>query len=330
MPSRAGRVAVVLLLLAGSLRCASPMNLPQVWFTPNLASADMLGLFTHPEQWSRARRSISVFKFYQSTLRADSPADCPECGGNILPALVRVDAFNKLNSWGVSIGIEVGAVKPHACAESASWPLALDAIGRVEANRAVVSMLAMDEPIIGGQACDLSLDETAIHTAAFAQQALAGRPHMRVGDIEAYPSSSVPTLLAWLAALRIHGFTPAFFHLDVDRAHVARIGADVSGDLRTLRSAVEAEGIPFGVIFWSEVSTSDADYAADVSAWVSTVQTAIGQPTHSIFQSWAVSADGARRVPTNLPEADAAEETHTRLINDGVTVLRNGASPLPR
>src|SRR5262249_59898736 len=107
---------------------------------PNVGSPDMIELFTHPEQWSRARRSISVFKFYQGTLRADSHADCPECGRNILPELVRVDAFNKLNSWGVSIGIEVGALKPWGCTESATLPVTMDAIQRVEAQRAVVSV----------------------------------------------------------------------------------------------------------------------------------------------------------------------------------------------
>ena len=330
--ARVARRSIVLAFLvsatAGS--CASPMNGPEVWFAPNLGSPDMIDLFTQPTQWHAARRATSVFKFYERALLADAPADCPECGRNILPELARVDAFNRLNSWGISIGIEVGALKSWGCAASATLPPALDAMRRVEAHRAVVSVLAMDEPILGGQACDLTLEESAVHTARFALQARAGRPHLRVGDIEAYPAASVPTLIAWLAALRANGFTPAFFHLDVDRAHAARIGADVAGDLRTLRSAVETEGIPFGVIFWSDVGTSDAAYAADVISWVDTVHAAIGQPTHSIFQSWAVSPDGTMRVPANLPEADTAVETHTRVLNDGLADLRSGASPGPR
>ncbi len=71
-------------------------------------------------------------------------------------------------------------------------------------------------------------------------------------------------------------------------------------------------------------------YAADVISWVDTVHVAIGQPTHSIFQSWAVSPDGTMRVPANLPEADAAVETHTRVLNDGLADLRSGPSPGPR
>jgi hypothetical protein len=322
-----GCVVLVFLLSAPLGSCTSPMNGPEVWFAPNLGSPDMIDLFTQPLQWHAARRATSVFKFYERALLADTPAACPECGRNILPELVRVDAFNRLNSWGISIGIEVGALKSWGCAASATLPPTLDAMQRVEAHQAVVSVLAMDEPILGGQACGLTLDESAVHAARFALQARAGRPHVRVGDIEAYPIASVPTLIAWLAALRANGFTPAFFHLDVDRTHVARIGADVAGDLRTLRSAVETEGIPFGVIFASEVGTSDAAYTADVRSWVETVRGAMGQPTHSIFQSWAVSPDGGLRVPANLPEADASLETHTRLVNDGLADFRSGPSP---
>src|SRR5436309_193134 len=81
----------------------------------------------------------------------------------------------------------------------------------------------------------------------------AGRPHRRVGATEPYPYFSAPTLLTWVSTLRQNGFTPAFFHLDVDRAYAGRIGADVAGDLALLRASLEGQGIPFGVIFWSDV-----------------------------------------------------------------------------
>ncbi len=324
------RLVLALVVSAALGSCASPTRGPEVWFTPNLGSLDMLDLFTRPTLWRAARQATTVFKFYQRALLADTPAACPECGRNILPELARVDAFNRLNSWGISIGIEVGALKSWGCAASATLPPTLEAVRRVEAHQAVVSVLAMDEPLLGARDCDLSLDEAAVHVSRFAVQARAGRPGLRVGDIEPYPVLSVPTLLDWLAALRGNGFTPAFLHLDVDRAHAARIGADVAGDLRTLRANVEAQGIPLGVIFWSEVNTSDAAYAADVTSWVETVHAAIGQPTQSIFQSWIASPDGAQRVPSNLPEADAAVQTHTRLLNDGLADLRRAATPGPR
>ena len=328
-----GRCRTVLLapvFAAAFTTCGAPPGGPQVWFAPNLGSPDMIELFTRPQLWPGARRTVAAFKFYERALLADRPAECPECGRNIFPELARVDAFNRLNSWGIAIGIDVDAVKHWGCTAASTLPSAMDAVERVETRHAVVTYLSMDEPLLGGRDCDLELGEAAIHAASFARQARAAHPALRVGDIEPYPVFPVPTLLAWLTALRANSYTPAFFHLDVDRAHAARIGADVAGDLRTLRGAVEAQGIPFGVIFWSDVGTSDADYAADVLAWVGTVRAAIAEPTHSIFQSWVVSPDGSLRVPANLPEADAAVPTHTRLIDDGLSALRSAPPPGPR
>jgi hypothetical protein len=314
------------LVMAG---CGGPPPKRQVWFAPNMGSADMIELFTRPQQWPSARRSTDVFKFYERQLVADTPAECPECGRNIFPELARVDAFTRLSAWGVGIGIEVGVVKSWGCDASATLPLAMEAVRRVEARRAVVTDLAMDEPLLGAESCQLTLDEAARHAAVFARGAREGRSHLRVGDIEPYPLYSVSTLLEWVGALRENGFTPAFLHLDVDRAYAGRIAADVPGDLVTLRTSLEAQGIPFGVIFWSEEGSSDEAYSADVLAWVETVRMAVGEPSHSVFQSWAVSADGRLGVPPNLPEDDAAVHTHTRLVDEALAALR-GRAPRSR
>jgi hypothetical protein len=295
----------------------------KVWYAPNLGSPDTIEMFAQPKLWTAARHSTDVFKFYEKQILADRPADCPECGRNIYPELARAEAFTRLNAWGLAIGIEVGVLKSWGCAASASLPLAMDAVRRVEARQAVVSDLAMDEPLLGARDCQLTLDEAARHAATFALGAREGHPFLRVGDIEPYPVLSASTLLDWLDAVRREGYVPAFFHLDVDRAHAARIGADVSGDLKLLRARVEAQGIPFGIIFWSDEGTSEEAYAADVLSWVQTVHAAIGEPAQSIFQSWAVSPDGTLTVPRNLPEADPDLHTHTRLLNDGLAALRS-------
>jgi hypothetical protein len=300
----------------------------QVWYAPNMGSADMLALFTRPDEWQSARRSTDVFKFYQRQLLADTPADCPECGRNILPELARFDAFRRLTAWGVGIGIEVGVVKPWGCDAFATLPSAMEAVRRVESRRAVVTDLAMDEPLLGAESCQLTLDEAARHTATFALRARDGRPHLRVGDIEPYPLYSVSMLLEWVGALRENGFTPAFLHLDVDRAHAGRIAADVGGDLVALRTGLEAQGIPLGVIFWSDEGSSADAYSADVLAWVETVRMAVGEPSHSVFQSWAVSPDGRLSVPPNLPEDDDAVHTHTRLVDEALSALRGRAPRL--
>jgi hypothetical protein len=314
-------LAVVSLLAA----CAASPAGRHVWLAPNLGSADLVDMFDRPQLWRAARQNTDVFKFYEQQILADRPADCPECGRNLYPELSRAQAFTRLNAWGIAIGIEAGVLKTWGCAASATLPPALEAIRRVEARNAVVTALAMDEPLLGAEDCQLTPDEAARHTAAFGAGARAAHPFLQVGDIEPYPVRSAAEILAWLAALGREGFVPAFFHLDVDRVHAARIGADVAGDLATLRAGVEGQGIPFGVIYWSDQATSDADYAADVLAWVETVRAAIGEPSHSVFQSWAVGPDGSRSIPANLPEADPAHETHTRILNEGLTVLQRDA-----
>jgi hypothetical protein len=225
------------------------------------------------------------------------------------------------------IAIDVGAIKEWGCTSSTTLPLALDAVRRVESRRAVVTELALDEPLLGAESCQLSLEEAAVHTAAFARDARRGRPQLRVGDIEPYPYFSAPLLLSWVSALQRSGYTPAFFHLDVDRAHAGRIGADVASDLALLRSSLEGQGIPFGVIFWSENGESDEAYFVDVMGWVETVRIAIGEPSHSIFQSWAVSPEGRLDIPANLPST--SDYSHARLLGEGLTALRGGA-PRPR
>jgi hypothetical protein len=302
--------------------CGGPGRATEVWLAPNVGSTDLLAMFTQPQDWRAARLSTDVFKFYERQLLADTPSECPECRGNLYPQLARADAFSRLNGWGLRIGIEVGAIKPWGCTSSTTLPLALDAVRRVESRRAVVTELALDEPLLGAESCQLSLEEAAVHTAAFARDARRGRPHLRVGDIEPYPYFSAPLLLSWVSALRRNGYVPAFFHLDVDRAHAGRIGADVASDLALLRSSLQGQGIPFGVIFWSENGESDEEYFVDVMGWVETVRIAIGEPSHSVFQSWAVSPEGRLDLPANLPSS--SEYSHTRLLGEGLTALRGG------
>jgi len=90
-----------------------------------------------------------------------------------------------------------------------------------------------------------------------------------------------------------------------------------------LRSACAETGISFGVILWSDAASSDRAYSEDVLGWTQVVaDTFEGFPEHTLFQSWAASADGAQRTPANLPEGDAEAYSHTRLINEGFDLLR--------
>ncbi len=310
--------------------CGEQAAPPAVWFAPNLGSLDMVDLFTQPQAWPAARGELGVFKFYEQQLISERPADCVDCGPNILPAFEQAQAFTELGDWDVAIAVEVGVIKGQSCSPEANAALAIEAIRNVQQGGGVVRYLALDEPLLGARDCGIGLTDlgqAAKTVATFSGLVHQAYPAVSIGDIEPYPEFGVAVLTAWLAALRAEGFVPDFFHLDVDRARAATsLGVDVPTDLRTLMRLVEAQQIPFGVIFWGADGTDEAAYAADVLAWVETVRQAIGKPTQSIFQSWSRGTDGRFLVPRNLPETDATNMTHTRLLNEGLRALRAGSS----
>jgi len=314
-----GRAAIGAVVLASLLASGCASRPRQVWFAPDLGSVDLLDLFAHPEAWRQARASTDVFEFYVQQLVAERRSQCPECGPNVLLNLLGVYAFHRLHYWRMGIAVEAGALKEFDCEGATTAEAARLAIGNVRGGGATVRYLSMDNPMVAIDTCGLDLGEAAARTARFAKRMRTAYPELAVGESEPYPAFGVDTIERWIGALRANGYVPAFLHLDVDRRHAAAIRADLATDLRAMRSACESQGIPFGVILWGETSESDQAYYDSVRAWASTVDAAVGQPSHTIFQSWAMTADGAFTVPRNLPETEAY--THTRLINDGLRLL---------
>jgi Big-like domain-containing protein len=297
-----------------------------VWFTPDLASADMLNLFLDPEEWPNARANVQVFKFYSGQLLPpplNAPADT--LGQNTEPNLAAVGAFSKLNQWGLDIGVEAGAVKPGACTADDATPTAQSAIQSVQSNGGVMSYLAMDEPYFGGVVLGTcGWDQTVAETVRFIQLMHAFSPTLQIGDIEPYPEFSEAQLETWITTLEADGVTLPFFHLDVDRLALGSV--DPSSDLTKLQAFCQSQGIAFGVIFNATIAVSstqmsDQDYYDQTMQWVQTVKSAMGRPQHSIFQSWVLNGDGLKDVPINLPESDPTIYSHTRLINDGLAAL---------
>jgi hypothetical protein len=233
----------------------------QTWFGPNMGSVDFPELFSQSERWATARDAVDAFAFYANSVSGD-PYDIG--GDNILDTFVAVDAFARLQEWGIPIVIEAGVVKFFAC-DHASWAeYASRAIANVESNGGRVGMVAMDEPLLGGQivenemGCGQTLQQTATEVAEFVDDVTSDYPEVRIGDVEPYPHLSADVLLAWLDALAEAGASPAFFHLDVDMERVAVEGHDVAGDLARLAAGSSAAGVPFGVIFtsnWTEAGT---------------------------------------------------------------------------
>lgn len=301
-----------------------------VWFAPNMGSGDYTDLFTRLDDWAEARSAIDVFKFYaQNAL--EHP--CEICGDNTLDAFVSVDAFGQLAETDTRIALEVGAVKEWGCTGHREAEVALEAIGNVERHGGSVDLLAMDEPLLGGQrpvegrACGYDMEQSAAATVRFLDRVGSARPDLPVGLIEPYPHYSVEQLKDWVVELETRGASLAFFHLDVDIHRVEVEGQDVVGDLRALEAFCAERGIPFGVILISDWQQAHADraYFESTLDWTRTVDEAIGRPDHVIFQSWHGPAeDGTHRYPSNLPEDDAAIYSHTRLVLEGLDLFAGG------
>jgi len=297
-----------------------------VWFTPDFDSADMLALFSHPEEWPNTRASVQIFKFYTQEL-LPPPYSCGTlCGQNTEPNLASAGAFSNLNQWGLDIGIESAALKSWGCTADITSGYTQTAIQAVQSNGGVVSYIAMDEPFVGGQqvvdgqSCNYTMQQSAAQTAQFVQLMHAFDPTLQIGDIEPYPYFLEPQLESWITTLQADGLTLPFFHLDVDRDAVAAFGTNVTADLQLLSSFCASRGIAFGVIFNGRDPTSDQDYYDTTMQWIQTVKSSIGMPQHSIFQSW-LNVGGIYKVPINLPENDPTIYSHTRLINDGLAAL---------
>ena len=335
---------------------------PDVWFSPAVESADYLDLFVKPELWASVRGRISVFKFSPAQVRRPKPGDV-----NTVDDLKRVDAFRKLQRWGISVALEVPSVKEWDCSAQGDTrdtrvhgnaaATTMNFIKNVYDGGGAVQFLAMDEPLVSGLvACHETIEVVAARTASYARSILTNKDvntwtkSLSIGDIEAYPSRTVEQIEAWIMALMSKGFKPSFFHLDVDPNDVAARGGklDSARDYKNLQAFFHAQGIPFGIIFWSghNPEMSDQSYFSHTLSWVGDVHSAIGAPDQLIFQSWVRRLDascsasfgcardmnpacrpiepascGRSSVPINLPEDNPSIFSHMRLVNESFNKL---------
>jgi hypothetical protein len=316
-----------------------------VWLSSDDNAPDMLDLFRHPELWARARERVGTFKFAPHHVTSGITGIHNSYG-----ALKEADAFAALRKWGIKIATEEGAVKEWDCAGTAHAPQATAShIGNIAAANAALQVVAMDEPLVSGRGpCGLSIDEIAQRTAAYVAAVKASREAQMAGnapefgDIEPYPSITVPTLIEWVKALQAHGFKPAFLHLDIN-VHYLDVHPEIplGDDLRSLARFFRDAGIPFGVIFWSgyDPLNSDHAYYDHVMDLAGRVKAAIGPPDQAVFQSWVTRSPiacprsetecakqpcspadppycGEKSIPLNLPDDDPAAFTQTRLVRD--------------
>jgi hypothetical protein len=329
---RFAAAVVACAFLFAPLGAAAPAD--RVWFCPGPGTIDYLRLFEHPEEWPHARQLFDVFKFYQQHTQTPAPAIV---GPNSYDAFVRAGAFQTLTKWGKKIAIEAGSVKefyctPDASGMNASIQQTLDSLRAVQSAGGTVSYIAQDDPFASGRAPQCggpALEPTADRIATYAHGVQSAFPAVKIGLIEAYPLSSEATIETILGLLAARGVPPAFVHADVDSRALRLFRADFTRDMRALRDACAARGIPFGIIIWGYNGDSDALYAVDAEHVLAEITDAFtswsDMPDHIIVQSWAVSSTGLLITPSNLPEDRLY--THTNLMMDVYRRVRGQTAP---
>lgn len=306
---------------------ALPVSADRIWFSPGPGTLDYLQLFENPEQWTRARSVISVFKFYAQ--HTETPA-AATVGANTYDALVRAGAFRKLVDWKIKTALEAGSVKEFWCTPDSSGMQAsiqstLNAVKAIEGAGGQLTYLAMDEPWVSGRAkvCDgPALEPTADRVATYMSAVSRAHPALKTGLIEAYPFSSADAIETIVQLMRARGVPPAFLHMDVDW-HRLQPG-DFARDMKRLQAFAGSLNIPFGIIIVGYNGDADALYAYDTGGLTDliadTFQTWDAMPQQIIFQSWVVTATGQFLTPSNLPEARLY--THTNLLWEEFRHLR--------
>lgn len=363
-------IGTLALLVASAARAREPAA---VWFAPAPETPDYTDLFTKPQLWPKARQRVDVIELGpgQAFTRADVIND--------LATLQGVDAYRKMQQWNIDIAIDAPSVKEWDCSghgdtkdsrvRGNAQAATLSYIKNVYTTGAHVKYIVMEEPLLSGfgvEFCHDTMDAVAAKTAAYAKAILADpnipawAPGLAVGDAEVYPRMTPDQLIRWIRLLEQNGYKPAFFHLDVavNYLDIHAREYNFNSDMRTLQSFFKAQGIPFGIIFWSghEPEPTDASYYNHVVSWAQRVHAAIGAPDQSIIQSWVPRAStkctswsgtvaptvagvacnpankfmcspadppycGKKSVPINVPENNPSVFSHTRLINTVTEIL---------
>jgi hypothetical protein len=300
---------------------------PRYWLCPNIASIDLLDMFVEPEQWAYARPHVGVFKFYLQHILGGP------VGPNKFDALVKVNAFEKLREWGIRVALEMGSVKqdsPGACDGSDNIRNAAEACKRIADAGGVVTFIAMDEPLIGGQMCRQTLIETAAYTANFIHR-VSDANQVQVGWIDAWPAHSFNQHEQFLSELRKRWATPHFWHLDVDYIAAGQQHAPYTQEsVRVARRIADAYGVPLGVIITGNDADFDYNWTAGARRWAainhSITRELAWEWDDIVVQSWSKRGTtllgtrvgtGSQDIPLNIP--DHVDDTLTGLLWDVAT-----------
>lgn len=297
--------------------------MPKIWYSPNVASRDLLQMFQSPELWSKALEKIDVFQFVQWSITTNAN---PQAGPNILPAFLTAvpgGVFKWLGDRGIDIAIEAGSVKEWSCGERrhAAVDASMQTLGHIFDNGGVVKYIEMDEPFVRGLeappgGCGYTVQQTAGEVRLYVDAIRGAYPGVEVGLVEAYPVHNGQQIVGFVQALEQAGVHLPFLHIDVDLYRVKREKAlnQLKSDLRLMKEFCNQRGIPFGVVIWGEHGESNTAFALDATNMALIVNEAIGFMSQDelLFQSWS-TVGGQFLYPDNLAETNPT--TLTGILN---------------
>jgi hypothetical protein len=309
--SRCAKTCLAAALLSlGLLAPAHAQALQKTWMFPSPFEngKSLKALFDDPGGWRQTRQRIAGLAYADHWL--NSQFDDTQLRA-WLPQLTR---------WGLKLGLEVGAVKPHSPTGQKAFDNDHPHWDRFIADGAQIDHIAMDEPYAATvNNLHLPMQYGAEQTADFVALVRHAYPGMSVGDIEPYPFFQPAQILEWVdavqARLRQIGAKPLdFLRLDVDWMHFHP--GDAKGQLgwqgaRQIEEGCHRRGMAFSLIYWAadypslrhagqQSETTWTEAILDEGARYAAVG---GVPDEIMVESWLMSAQES--VPDQaLPETD--------------------------
>jgi len=305
-----GALVFVALLTPADAQTAKPT--PTIWIGPpgqdkGLAFRE---LFERPEEWKETRSLVDVLFFSDLSVR-DRFTDSE---------LTRW--FAQAREWKLKLAMEVGAIKPWGRTGADALAKEKDYWEHLQKLGADLYAIAMDEPLVCTREEIHESDEYAVEqTANYIALVRQSFPDLLVGDIEAYPSSSVEQHEHWIEALNkrladkgVRGLD--FYRLDVDWLNFTEQNKGSWRDLQRLEAWCRDRKLPYQLIYWAASYPALARRGlADDSTWYTSIvqqgyDYAIvnGKPDAYIIESWIQAPSRC------LPET--ADWTFTRSVRD--------------
>jgi hypothetical protein len=274
-------------------------------------------LFVHADQWRQARAMTGAILTASHNLRDFSDDDLR-------------DWFQQMRRWGISLELEVAAIKewgPTADDTFAAEEVVWDRVLRLGGDLASV---AMDEPLGSARYLKKSDEYAVEQTARFVMLARRKYPGLKIGDVEPYPGFTAVEHLEWLATLqariRAEGVAPLdFYRLDADWIAFTLAHRGSWHEAVMLGQSVRKIGVPFSLIYWaSGYPQAKADGRANETIWYTEVLQegadvagVGGHPDQFVIESWIGTP--VRTVPEDEPYSftNSVLAFGTRFVGNG-------------